>query len=60
MRNLSVDKYMEQKFGRPDFKKSFVKDNQVWTPIGKWNLWRIDPLFKVIDKEIRCKRFIAR
>lgn len=38
----SVDKYIEGRFGKPDYSKSFIKDGMVWTPIGKWRLWRID------------------
>lgn len=45
MRDKSVDKAMEIKFGKPDYSKSFVKDNMVWTPLGdKVKLWRVDPV----------------
>lgn len=43
MRNPQVDAYMEQRFGEPDFTKSFIKEGMIWTPMGdNNNLWRID------------------
>ena len=45
MRNRKVDAYMEQRFGKPNFKKSFRRGNIILTPMGdKYRLWRVDPL----------------
>jgi len=45
MRNPEVDRYIYERFGKPDYPKSFIgEDGQVWTPIGKVRLWRLDPL----------------
>lgn len=45
MRNVQADKYMEERFGKPDFSKSFLKEGMVWTPMGNYRLWRVDPIF---------------
>lgn len=44
-RNKGVDAYMEARFCKPDYTRSFIDENgMVRTPMGnKWLLWRIDP-----------------
>lgn len=53
MRNKRVDAYMEQRFGKPDFSKSFVdKYGYLATPLGddKLKIWRIEiPTFYFLD-----------
>ena len=45
MRNPKTDRYMELLFGKPDFSKSFIKNGQVWTPMGnRVKLWGVDSL----------------
>lgn len=46
MRVPETDKYIEERFGKPDFSKSVidVDHGEVLTPIGKWKLWRVDPI----------------
>ena len=40
-RNKEVDTYIEQRFGKPDFSRSFVKDDVILTPMGaEYKLWR--------------------
>jgi len=43
-RKKQVDDYMEWRFGRPDIPKSFIRYNQVYTPMGegRYKIWRID------------------
>lgn len=51
MRDVVVDKYIEDLFGKPNFSQSFIKNGQVWTPIGNVKLWRIDSLWDYQAKE---------
>lgn len=38
-----VDKYMEERFGKPDFSRSYVLQGIRYTPMGtKYRLWRVD------------------
>ena len=51
MRDADVDEAIEEQFGKPDFTKSFIKEGVIWTPIGKWKLWRVDELiFRKLDE----------
>lgn len=43
MRNIETDKAIELRFGKPDWECSFIKDGMMWTPIGNYKLYRIDP-----------------
>lgn len=44
-RSKQVDEYMEQKFGKPRWKKSFRQGDQLLTPMERQpKLWRVDPL----------------
>ena len=48
MRNSKVDKYMEERFGKPDYSKTFPDMNPYSQTYGKWltpfkhvMLWRV-------------------
>ncbi len=45
MRNYQVDRYIEERFGKPDWTKSFINlrnKNEILTPIRNYTLWRVD------------------
>ena len=48
MRSPKLDRYMEARFGLPDWDKSFIKTiggiSERYTPLDSWRLWRIDPI----------------
>jgi len=53
MRVPEIDKYITEKFGKPDWHKSFIENDALLTPIGKVKLWRIDPVPLSRQKERR-------
>ena len=58
MRNPETDKYVEQRFGKPDFLNSFYDSNGfIRTPLGegKLRIWRIDTPMEYRDsaREVR-------
>jgi hypothetical protein len=44
----SVDRYMEQRFGKPDYSRTFFNFNNgfYYTPLGNHRLWRLDKQIK--------------
>ena len=45
MRVKSVDDYVEEKFGKPDYLKSFIMNNQILTPLSYgFKIYRVDPI----------------
>jgi len=43
MRSLTCDEAMEDRFGKPDFTRSFLKNGIIYTPMGnRDDFWRID------------------
>ena len=48
MRSPKLDRYMEARFGLPDWDKSFIVTrggfSERYTPMDGWRLWRIDPI----------------
>jgi len=46
MRDHQVDRYMEHRFGKPDFSKTVTDPitRERLTPLGnKWKIYRVDP-----------------
>ena len=47
-RNKQVDEYIELRFGKPDYTRSFIKEGMVWTPIGtQYQFWRVESIEEV-------------
>ncbi len=45
VRNMDCDRYMEERFGKPLFKKRFTKNGELTIPMERQrSLFRIEPL----------------
>lgn len=45
-RDELTDRAIEKQFGKPDFSRSFIFQGAIWTPIGRWKLYRTDEIGK--------------